>query len=349
MNAWDKGPAGVFELDDAPTFWQPEPTGGYVTLTMTPESFAHDHSASGFQVIPPGGTLPLQSHKAAEKLWYVYEGTAELAIDGEIKRLHPGVTVAMGRKVPHSLVNDGEEDLRLFFWVTPPSYEGLLEDWGVPRTPGEAAPSFEVGQSETRRSPILLGDAAAEAGIGPDKGQWVLVEPEGGDVFWQYPPAGGYMQWKTTTETFNSNRFFSCIQVLPPGGQIPAHIHPRNEEWLLVRSGHGTAFIDGEAIPVKPGTLAFVDRWVVHSFRNDSDEPMELFVIFTPPGLEKALPAVSVAKSDANPTEPDWAQFVIDFPMPTVDLIDDMWKDAAIHFPHVAAMHNSEAVSPVKY
>ena len=39
MTAWDKGACGLFEPGEGETYWQPQPTGGYVTLTMTPEQF----------------------------------------------------------------------------------------------------------------------------------------------------------------------------------------------------------------------------------------------------------------------------------------------------------------------
>jgi quercetin dioxygenase-like cupin family protein len=346
MNAWDKGPFGCFGLDEGETYWQPQPTGGYVTLTMTPESFKHDHSACGFQVIPPGGRIPVQSHRAAEKVWYVLDGVGELTIDGRAHRLSPGCTAAMQRNVPHSLVNDGETDLRLFFWVTPPGYEGLLADWGRPRTEGQPAPEFDAG--EVRRSPLLTGHAA-ETVSQEDMGHWVFVEPEAGDLYWQIPPAGGFMQWKTTTKTFASNRFFSCIQVLPPGGQIPAHAHPRNEEWLVVRTGSGTALVDGQELPLRPGSVCFVDRWVVHSMRNDGDEAMELFVVFTPPGLEDILPVVSVPRSAEYPTEPNWEQFFTNQPIPTIDVIDALFEGSVMALPHVAQKHHDETPSPVVY
>lgn len=346
MNAWDKGPSGCFHLDEAETYWQPQPTGGYVTLTMTPENFKHDASACGFQVIPPGGRIPVQSHKAAEKVWYVFEGTAELTIDGEVRRLTRGCTVAMGRKVPHSLVNDGDTDLRLFFWVTPPGYEGLLADWGRPRQAGDAALKFDA--APVLRSPLLLG--ADTAAVAPqDKGHWVFVAPDAGDVYWQFPPAGGYMQWKSTTKTFASNRFFSCIQVLPPGGQIPAHSHTRNEEWLLIATGHGTLFVDDVPVTLRTGSLCYVDRWVTHSIRNDSDVPMEIFVIFTPPGLEDILPPVSIPKSEQFPTEPNWEEFFAKTPMPSMDYVDDTFKGSCITMPHNADQHNKEVDKPVVY
>jgi mannose-6-phosphate isomerase-like protein (cupin superfamily) len=344
MTAWDKGPTGLFHLDEGETFWQPAPTGGYVTLTVTPDRFKHDASAAGFQVVPPGGRIPVQAHKAAEKVWYVVEGIAELTIDGEIRRLVSGSTVAMGRKVPHSLINDGETDLRLFFWVTPPGYEGLLADWGVARHPGEAAPApFTADAAKFHRSPLVTGDAAIAVGAASDRGQWVVVEPDAGQTWWQTPPAGLYIQYKVSTETFASNRFFAGIQVLPPGGQIPPHAHTRNEEFLLIRNGHGTAFIDDQAFELRPGSLAFVDRWVKHSIRNDSDENMEIFAIFTPPGLEMLLPAVSKLRLSPDEPEPDWRGYRLP------DNVEELLQHSTLHLPHMADRHNAEAVETPTY
>src|SRR5262245_16812771 len=112
MKAWDKGPSGLLGTEEGASYWQPWPTNGWATLKFTPASFPHDAAACGVQVVPPGGRIPLQAHRAAEKVWYVMDGVAMAVVDGAEQRLTPGTTVAMGRKVPHAVVNDGDRDLR---------------------------------------------------------------------------------------------------------------------------------------------------------------------------------------------------------------------------------------------
>ena len=338
MTAWDKGPAGVFGPDEGQSYWQPAPTGGYATLAMTPETFKHDPAACGFQTIPPGGRIEPMAHRAAEKIWYVWSGKGQLTIEGETRPLIPGSLVTMGRKVIHALVNDGAEDLTLFFWVTPPGYEDYLACIGRPRAAGQTSiASFaNDGAKGMLKSPVIT-DATELAAIKPeDKGDWMVTAPDAGASYWQSAPAGGYIQFKAYPEVFDSNRFIAAIQVLPPGGQIPPHAHSRIEEWLLIRTGHGRIFVDGAWHPVKPGSLGFVSRWVTHSIINESDEDMEVFAVATPPGLELLLREFSIR---ANPGDapPDLTQFVVP------DNADELLQGAVLRMPGFTAKHNAEA------
>jgi hypothetical protein len=99
MRAWDKGPAGLLQPEEGSSYWQPQPTNGWVTLKFVPRTFAHDAAACGIHVIPPGGRIPLQAHPAAEK-GAVAAGRATRRSTA-VHRLVPGTTVAMCRKVPH--------------------------------------------------------------------------------------------------------------------------------------------------------------------------------------------------------------------------------------------------------
>ena len=340
--AWDKGPAGLFAAGSGQSFWQPAPTGGYVTLTMTPETFKHDASACGVQTIPPGGRVEAMAHRAAEKILYILDGRGTLTIEGQVRALVPGSMVTMGRKVVHQLINDSPEELTLFFWVTPPGYEDYLACIGQPRIAGAAAPVFPANPAAGMRSPVISG-AAELAEIEPGaKGDWMVVAPAEGSSYWQAAPAGGYIQFKAYPEIFDSNRFIAAIQVLPPGGQIPPHAHSRIEEWLLIRTGHGRIFVDGTWHPIEPGSLGFVSRWITHSIINESDVDMEVFAVATPPGLELLLRQFSV-KANPGDTPPDLSGFAIP------DNADELLQGAVLRMPGYAAKHNAEDATRPEY
>lgn len=64
--------------------------------------------------------------------------------------------------------------------------------------------------------------------------------------------------------------------VLPPGREsfVP-HTHTTEEEWIYILSGHGTADIDGSAIPVSAGDfMGFTAPSVVHHLRNTGTEDL---------------------------------------------------------------------------
>ena len=339
MRAWDKGPAGLFEPGSGQTFWQPQPTAGYVTLTMTPETFKHDASACGVQTIPPGGRIEPIAHRAAEKILYVLSGKGTLTIEGEARSLVPGSMVTMGRKIVHAVVNNGGEDLTLFFWVTPPGYEDYLACIGRPRTNGQAAPTFQSNSAEGQARALVITNAAELAAIAREaKGDWMVVGPDEGSSYWQAAPAGGFIQFKAYPEVFDSNRFIAAIQVLPPGGQIPPHAHSRMEEWLLIRTGYGRIFVDGKWHAIKPGSLGFVSRWITHSIINESDVDMEVFAIATPPGLELLLRQFSL-KANPGDAPPDLSGFTLP------DNADELLQGAVLRMPGYAAKHNAEDVT----
>lgn len=343
MKAWDKGPAGLLGPDDGVSYWQPQPTGGWVTLKFVPATFPHDAAACGVQAIPPGGRIPLQAHRAAEKLLYVLDGSGSASVDGALHRLTPGTTVAMCRKVPHEVTNNGDQDLRLFFWVTPPGYEYVLAWSGRPRRASETAPqpfaAPAAGHETIFPSPLLIDGDAVAASWAADKGQSIVVGPADGESFWQAPPAGGYIQYKVDPLHFASNRFFAAVQILPPGGMTPPHAHTRNEEILLIANGSGEICVDGVWHEAVKGSLAFVSRWVTHSIRNTGDTDMAIFAVFTPPGLEQSLRAVSRPRVPGE-SEPDPATFTLP------DNLAEVLDGSTLSLPEHAEAHNRNALVP---
>lgn len=348
--AWDKGPAGVMGPDEGPAYWQPAPTGGWVTLKYIPATFAFDAAACGIQVIPPGGRLPLRALRASELLWYVMSGSATALLDGKVHRLEAGSAVALGRQVPHSLENDGAEDLQLFFWVTPPGYEEILACIGRPRSAGDAAPGpFAEPEVDTGAlSSPLMSEAEMSASY-PTSGKGrvtVVGAHEGTSAHWQAPPARGYIQMKFTTANVASNRFGSGLQVLPPGGFIPPHAHTSNEEVLLIVRGRGQAIVDDVPMDVEPGSLAFVSRWVKHTIVNTGDENMYVLAIVTPlGGLDKiiSMPGFSIPVVPGEP-EPDWAGF--DMSMFDEQEAGVALESTCLNLPFQVDIHNREAGEP---
>lgn len=77
---------------------------------------------------------------------------------------------------------------------------------------------------------------------------------------------------------------------LPPGGVSGEHRHTRTEEIYLVLSGAGELRLDGEAHPVRPGSLALTPVGAVHGLRNTGDGPLDWWVVETlAPATSEAL------------------------------------------------------------
>jgi uncharacterized cupin superfamily protein len=101
----------------------------------------------------------------------------------------------------------------------------------------------------------------------------------------RYGPGGGvYQIVASSSETGNTHFAFEAIE--PPGGGPPLHIHTREEEFFLVLDGEITFFIDGQVIRRTAGGTAFVPRGLPHCFKNCSDKPARMLVLFTPGDIE---------------------------------------------------------------
>lgn len=68
-----------------------------------------------------------------------------------------------------------------------------------------------------------------------------------------------------------------------PNARMPVpHYHDLWEETIYGLTGTLTWRIDGEEIVSGPGQSVFIQRGVVHSFRNDTQQPAKCLCIITP-------------------------------------------------------------------
>lgn len=67
----------------------------------------------------------------------------------------------------------------------------------------------------------------------------------------------------------------SLARIEPGKESFAYHSHEREEEWLYILSGSGTAEIDGKEYPVGPGDfMGFPTPSVAHHLRNTGSEPL---------------------------------------------------------------------------
>lgn len=130
----------VVEPDEGESYWQPEPSNGYVTLKLTPESMPYDTFTSGVQVLPPGCNVREHGHKRNHELIFIYEGTGRAVIEEQEYPLKPGVTVLFGRYARHLVENTGDTDMKMFWVFFPPALEHWFRAIGQVRKPGDKAP-----------------------------------------------------------------------------------------------------------------------------------------------------------------------------------------------------------------
>lgn len=105
------------------------PWGRYEVLQESPS-----HKVKCIWVLP-GKRLSYQRHKFRAEHWFIVAGSAEVTIDGEIRRMSAGQSVDFGKGVAHRIANVGDDDV-IFVEVQTGTYFGeddierLEDDFG---------------------------------------------------------------------------------------------------------------------------------------------------------------------------------------------------------------------------
>lgn len=126
--------------DEAPSWWQPLPSRGWVSVALSPETTPYDGFSAGTQRLPPGCEIREHGHQANHELLFIAEGNGRCTIEDRAYELKPGTTVLFGRYARHHVVNTGTTDMVIYWVFLPPGLEHWFPAIGRPRTPGEPMP-----------------------------------------------------------------------------------------------------------------------------------------------------------------------------------------------------------------
>ena len=87
--------------------------------------------------------------------------------------------------------------------------------------------------------------------------------------------------WCETTFAFETNS--------EPGQFVPVHIHPNQDEFILVQEGELDLKLDGKWSKAKAGDLIRMPMGVPHGYFNKSDKPCRALFWVSPAGKLKEL------------------------------------------------------------
>ncbi|MEM8813279.1 MAG: cupin domain-containing protein [Pseudomonadota bacterium] len=87
--------------------------------------------------------------------------------------------------------------------------------------------------------------------------------------------------WCDTTLAFETNS--------EPGQFVPVHVHPTQDEFILVQDGELDLKLDGEWTKAKAGDLVRMPKGVPHGYFNKSDKPARALFWVSPAGKLKEL------------------------------------------------------------
>jgi quercetin dioxygenase-like cupin family protein len=74
-----------------------------------------------------------------------------------------------------------------------------------------------------------------------------------------------------------------------PGQAVPVHIHPTQDEFILVQEGELDLKLDGEWSKAKAGDLVCMPKGIPHGYFNKSDKPCRALFWVSPAGKLKGL------------------------------------------------------------
>jgi quercetin dioxygenase-like cupin family protein len=81
-------------------------------------------------------------------------------------------------------------------------------------------------------------------------------------------------------------RFTMFFEITPPGGGPPPHYHQSEDEWFYVLEGTASYFADGKWTDVPAGGAVFMPKGNVHTFKNNTGQPLKQIIQTSPSGFE---------------------------------------------------------------
>ena len=112
--------------DDAPGVEVAEPFRRTLKVLLSPLLHPGLESiAAGFTIIPPGGKSEVHGHVEGE-MFFVCSGTGLIQVGNEEGMLIPDVAVWGPPQVPHQLINNGSEILKILWILIPPGREAAI-------------------------------------------------------------------------------------------------------------------------------------------------------------------------------------------------------------------------------
>ena len=128
----------------------------------------------------------------------------------------------------------------------------------------------------------------------------ILQESDGDHLIHRAGPLGGVpFTIKVDSQFGNAEDFFVFSETLAPGQVIPFHMHHNAEELLLFEEEGARVVVGARIGDAGAHSLIFIPRNTWISATNTSKSPVHLLAIFSRPGFEQYMRAIS-----SKPGEP---------------------------------------------
>lgn len=111
---------------------------------------------------------------------------------------------------------------------------------------------------------------------------------------------GASMTYKVTAED-TGGAYSLAMEITPPHGGLPLHIHHREDEAMYILEGEYEIQCGDQVFRAIPGTFAFLPKNVPNRYQNVGDTPGKFLYITSPGGFEKLVEQTSVLMSSESP------------------------------------------------
>ncbi len=149
---------------------------------------------------------------------------------------------------------------------------------------GPQDPPMETTK-ETRANPLILEKPEGERRVHRQAGNKMGTAP----FILKVDPKNGTAQ-----------HLVMFTEDLQPGASIPRHKHPGAEEIIILQTGASRVHLGNTVREVGAGATVFIppETWI--SVDNIGKEPVSLIAIFSAPGYEEYMRAISVREGENN-------------------------------------------------
>ncbi|WDQ15929.1 cupin domain-containing protein [Rhodopirellula sp. P2] len=110
------------------------PAGRRSCILGGPQGLPVEKFAVGHSTLFPKGSIPEHAH-VNEEVYVVLSGRGEMRVGDEVKKVSATTAIYIPSNVPHSLINDSEEEL-VVMWMYAPG--GLVGHWEDERSGDQA-------------------------------------------------------------------------------------------------------------------------------------------------------------------------------------------------------------------
>jgi quercetin dioxygenase-like cupin family protein len=225
------------------------------------------HTGLSIAQLDPGGALHPHVH-SYEEGFYILEGEAVMAINGQAVHLVPGDYGVVRVGEPHAIRAAGSGRVRWMQMNAPqPKWGGGPRDTFFPkdRTVPSSAPRLAEGAPQG----VLLSHFDASQ-----------IPPVGQRTTAVKGLEGVFLNW-IIDEKFGAVHHRMVFIEYQPGVGIALHDHTFEEGYFIV-SGEVEATMDGQVYRGKAGDVFWTGVGCVHAFKNVSDKPVLWLETFAP-------------------------------------------------------------------